>query len=100
MNILDARIVGTAIQLGLMAIDGHFDSSICCGVPMKPWYYAPDWAVTRIALSADRCYPLRVEGYNLNAAPGDYGHRFEWNVMRLDWRYRFELCESAGYAPS
>lgn len=85
------RTVGSAIQRGLMGLSGYFDG----------WGgYPPDWAVTTIELTGDRSYPYRVEGFNLNAAPGEYGHHFNWSVPDLCWRFRFELCPGAEGGPS
>ena len=92
MNAVDRRVIGSAVQIGLMALDRHFDSWMCGDLPMGPWHYPPDWAATSIQPSGDRCYPWHVEGINLNVPPGEYGHRFSWTVSRLGWRFRFELC--------
>lgn len=91
MNVLDKRIVGTAVQLGLMHATGYFSDW-----PTRPC--PPDWAVTAIEPTSDRGFPWRVDGINLNVPPGEYGHRFSWCVPRLCWRYRFELCAAAGGA--
>ena len=85
MNALDYRVVGSAVQAGMMAMTGYYD-----GWSTAP--YCPDWAVTALLPTGDRLYPWRVVGFNLNVAPGEYGHRFDDRVPFLTWRYRFELC--------
>jgi hypothetical protein len=80
-----------------MALGGHFDSHMVGGVKVGPLLWGPDWAVTRFDNK-------RVEGLNLNCAPGEYGHRFTWYFSNgqafANWRYRFELCPGAeGVSP-
>ena len=61
--------------------------------------YAPDWIVSLVVDHGHReYYRYEVHGVNTNAAPGDYGHRFEWRVHDLWWRYDFGAARVLTFA--
>lgn len=96
MNVLERRAVGSALQRGLMGLSGYFDGDRWPHGPPPADLAIPDWAVTMYAVEPrDTRFPVRVHGFNLNCAPGEYGHKFDWRVPALGWRYRFELCPGA-----
>ena len=88
MNLLQRRTLGNQLQRGLMAVTGYFDG---WGGPP----YNPDWAVIAYAPTGDRQFPYRLECFNLNVSPGEYGHLTVCRLPEISWRYRFELCPGA-----
>lgn len=85
---------GNAIQVGLMALTGHFDAETICGVHVPYHYSPPDWRVDELTdLGPTEFYRYRIIGENMNCREGEYGHRFCWRVPALCWRY-FWLAEA------
>lgn len=70
----------------------HFASNIVTqqAKPQSDWPYDPDWIVDHVSLTKDgerlgsaACYPVVVQGLNLND-----GRRFIWELpLPLSWRY-------------
>jgi hypothetical protein len=58
----------------------------------------PDWILSKVAALKGACehsaYRLRIEGVNLNSAPGTYGYHFTWVVHDVaDPRYDLANAE-------